>query len=81
MMRILLIIVFILYTGMPHAAIADELLGIEPPAFVTCENEANCDRDPKHLEAFVARFYEWYITIEEADIAIPRNVSPQFAKQ
>jgi hypothetical protein len=33
-----------------------------PPALVLCRSVADCDRDPKHLEDFVAGFYKWYVT-------------------
>jgi hypothetical protein len=37
---------------------------IPPPALVLCKTDATCDRDPKHLEAFVTGFYKWYLALE-----------------
>jgi hypothetical protein len=49
---------------------------IPPPTPVLCKTDATCDRDPKHLEAFVTGFYRWYLGLDLRRNAVPWNTPP-----
>jgi hypothetical protein len=80
MKRIQLLTVFMLVFITPPIAHAAEetvlMAGIKPPELVECKTPATCDRDPKHLEKFVADFYKWYIGKEVEFESIPWSSSP-----
>jgi hypothetical protein len=61
----------------PTASAADPtrpLPNNPPPALVSCRSVADCDRDPKHLEDFVAGFYKWYTSLDVVDHARLQDV-------
>jgi len=59
MIKIIFYFLFYLLTVPAFAGI--EVPKIDPPELIECRSEASCDRDPAHLEKYVADFYKWYV--------------------
>jgi hypothetical protein len=52
--------IMVIMAGIPMTAQAEpaQTLPIEAP---TCKSQNDCDRDPAHMQQFIASFYRWYV--------------------
>jgi len=55
----------------------EEAEKIDPPALVECRDEVACDRDPEHMESFVANFYRWNEANNIVFFSFPRELSAE----
>ncbi len=51
----------LLAVNLSSAVATAALPDVPAPTLIQCRTDSTCDRNPQHLEAFVAGFYRWYI--------------------